>query len=220
MSNKSIKEMFDNKINKQNNYNELLRKREYMKKNNLIKVFIPTCSLMLVIVAVVLLNLNNSSYNLKEYTENNNEIVINEIKNSNSGLTKLDVDVKIVNDIEVQNEFEFLKDINSKYNYKNSYAYYIREDINADEYSILKDYVYEYDEFTLVFSKIDKPLRDYFFDGETILSKINNIDAEIIKYNDMYFVQFETNNTYFDIETKSNSLSEKQLIELIEILTK
>lgn len=220
MSNKSIKEMFDNKINKQNNYNELLRKREYMKKNNLIKVFIPTCSLMLVIVAVVLLNLNNSSYNLKEYTENNNEIVINEIKNSNSGLTKLDVDVKIVNDIEVQNEFEFLKDINSKYNYKNSYAYYIREDINADEYSILKDYVYEYDEFTLVFSKIDKPLRDYFFDGETTLSKINNIDAEIIKYNDMYFVQFETNNTYFDIETKSNSLSEKQLIELIEILTK
>ena len=79
MNNKYIKKMFDNKINKQNNYNEILRKRERMKKSSLFKILVPACSLAL-IMGVKVLNVinnsnNNSSNNISESYENT--IVVN-----------------------------------------------------------------------------------------------------------------------------------------------
>ena len=66
----------------------------------------------------------------------------------------------------------------------------------------------------IAFSDKYEPLRDYFFDDKgSKISKINDIELKIYKYENSYMTSFTYNNINFDIET--NDISEQEFINLI-----
>ena len=149
----------------------------------------------------------------------NVKLNINKIKDME--MTKLDLDVKIVESKEIPEKFDFMEKVKipSEYKFKESYNVYTRKDMDVAEYNLLHDYVFNYqkddfsEEIKIAFSEVEEPLRDYFIDDKYKTSKIGDAEVIITQYKQMYIVSFKYKDIYFDIET--NGITENELVELL-----
>jgi len=96
MSNKKIfKNLYSNKINKDNNYNQILNKIHNQKTKSYKQVLIPITSISLIIF-LILININESNLKNSEYIENynsnlySNDTIINQNTNKNESYTSTD----------------------------------------------------------------------------------------------------------------------------------
>ena len=84
----------------------------------------------------------------------------------------------------------------------------------------IHDLRYEYkngeQEFTVAFSSIEEPIRDYYFlsDGEE--SFIHGVCMSIYQHENIYYVEFKINNHYYDVET--TNMNEEELLEILEVI--
>ena len=147
------------------------------------------------------------------------ELNINRLKEL--AVTKLDVDVQIIEMTEVPEKFKFITNIKvpEEYQLETSYNVYIRSDRNIAKYDLLHDYVFSYrkdsnNNIKIAFSELEEPLRDYFIDGGEKVSRIEDTELIISQWEQMYIVTFEHNNLYFDIET--TGITENELVTLLE----
>lgn len=225
MTNKEkLKNAIEDDINPKNYYNaiiEKLEKGEKMKKNNAWKwSLVPIC-LVAIISGVLLINnrqeLKPNIYKPNIETKDNVKLYINDVSKMTQGALRIDAEVKIINNINIP-YFEEIGNIVVPKDFDNNhdaYAIYVKPDINSDKYNTLQSYVFNYyntkndRHIRVSFSKENKPLRDYYFQEEgSKISKINNIELKIFKYNELYFTEFNYKGINFDIETTNISLQE------------
>lgn len=137
------------------------------------------------------------------------------------GVLQIDADVKIT-DIENITYFKEISDIRIPNDCENQEAHkiYVKPDRDGQEYNILQSYVVNYSNIKnernirVSFSKENKPIRDYYFsEEESKMSKINNIELKIFKYNELYFTEFNYKGINFDIET--TNITEQEIIDLL-----
>ena len=237
MSNKKIfKEVYSKKINKDNNYKKIIEciERDSMKKNNKIVkwAFVPVC-LLIIMCGVVIIDNYDKTFSSNDpiiNKEKNYEIYINSIEKE-YGLGKADADIQRldfeVNELANNQGYEFLKNIiipkdltDNTFN-----AIYVKETKESDNYSILNNYEFWYEnskngrKIVLSFSNEYEPIRDYFFDDNgSKISKINDIELTIYKYKNSYMAKFKNNGINFDIET--SNITESELIDLLTSIIK
>lgn len=163
----------------------------------------------------------NDNINIGENIDQKLNIKLNINKIKDMEMTKLDLDVKIVESKEIPEKFDFMEKVKipSEYKFKDSYNVYTRKDMDVAEYDLLHDYVFNYqkDDFSsgikIAFSEIEEPLRDYFIDDKYKTSKIGDAEIIITQYKQMYMASFKYKDIYFDIET--NGITENELVELL-----
>lgn len=230
MTNKEkLKQAIEQDMNPSDYYREIIakiEKGEKVKKNsNLWKwSFVPIC-LVIVISCILLVNNNKqlkpNIYKPNIETKDNVSLYINDVSNMTQGVLKLDADVKITN-LENILYFKEIADIKIPSDCENQEAHeiYVKSDSDSQEYSLLQSYVVNYSNtkndrnIRVSFSRENKPIRDYYFSEEgSKISKINNIDLKILKYNESYFTEFNYKGINFDIET--SNISEQELSNLL-----
>lgn len=231
MTNKEkLKNVMEQDINPKSYYNEIIKKiekGEEMKKKNLWKcTLVPIC-LLAIISGVLLINnnkeLKSNIYKSNIETKDNINLYINDVSKMTQGALKIDADVKIINNNINIPYFEEIGNIVVPKDFDNNHdahAIYVKPDRNSDEYNTLQSYVFNYSNtkndrhIRVAFSKENKPIRDYYFSEEgRKISKINNIELKIFKYNEIYFTEFNYKGINFDIET--NSITEQELTDLL-----
>lgn len=230
MTNKEkMKKAIEQDINQESYYIEIIRTIEkgvkMEKKSNVWKwSLVPIC-LVIVISGILLINDNKElKSNISEpniETKDNISIYINDISKISQGVLRFDADVKITNIKNIPNfkEIDNLK-IPSDFDNQEVHEIYIKSDGNDSEYNVLQSYVINYsntknDRYIRVsFAKENKPIRDYYFSEEgSKISKINNIELKIFKYDELYFTEFNYKGINFDIET--TNITEQELTELL-----
>ena len=143
----------------------------------------------------------------------------------------LDADIKEANtelNSEFEKDFSFVKkDINAPKDLRDygvNKVVMTRKDFSDKDYSIAHDYIWDYSNeaenrtIRIAFSKIGKPLRDYYLSSEEKISKIENTDVIITQYEKLYLAEFKMNDVYFDIET--SGITQKELVDLLVSLIK
>lgn len=235
MSNKKIfKKLYSEKINKDDNYKMILKSIERnnikMKKNIVKWISVPAC-LIIVICGVVFLNKDNNDIIYKPSDpiisgEKNYEIYINSIE-SNKGLAKFDADIQMTNYYMIP-YFKFLSnlDIPDDFDNKEDFkAIYVKKDKNSKEYDVLNHYelwcrnTANNRRIMIAFSNEYEPLRDYFFGDESSkVSKINDFELTIYRYENSYMTTFKYNDINFDIET--TDITEQEFIDLLVSIIK
>ena len=143
----------------------------------------------------------------------------------------LDADIKEANtelNSEFEKDFSFVKkDINAPKDLRDygvNKVVMTRKDFSDKDYSIAHDYIWDYSNeaenrtIRIAFSKIGKPLRDYYLSSEEKISKIENTDVIITQYEKLYLAEFKLNDVYFDIETVG--ITQKELVDLLVSLIK
>ena len=163
----------------------------------------------------------NDNINIGENIDQKLNVKLNINKIKDMEMTKLDLDVKIIEYKELPDKFNFMEKVKipSEYKFKDSYKVYTRKDMDVAEYDLLHDYVFNYkkDDFSsgikIAFSEIEEPLRDYFIDDKYKTSKIGDAEIFITQYEQMYMASFKYKDIYFDIET--NGITENELVELL-----
>ena len=231
MTNKeNLKKAIEQDINPKYCYKEIINKierEEKMKKknNNLWKwSFVPIC-LVTIISGVLLINNSkelNPNINIPNIeTKDNVSLYINDISKMTQGVLRSDTDVKITNieNISYFKEIAGIK-IPSDLDNKEAHEIYVKPDKDSQEYNVLQSYVVNYSNtennrnIIVSFSKDNKPIRDYYFSEEgSKMSKINNIELKIFKYDELYFTEFNYEGINFDIET--SKITEQELTDLL-----
>ena len=237
----NLRREIEKDFNRQKNYNAILSKVEggsIMKKVKMKYILAPVCTVLIAVVGLIGVNqLKNSHPDIligktdgiedlrteKECLKV--ELNINKIKNM--AQMQLDADVKKIDGkkeeiVKLSNEFQFIDTIKIPNGLKLTSAYYIytRGNQEVKEYNVLRDYVFEYEEenktkdITIAFSKVGKPLRDYYIDGQDKKSVIGDVELVIAQYKEMYIVRFYNQDIYFDIET--NGITETELVDLLQ----
>ena len=142
-----------------------------------------------------------------------------------ASMAKLDADVQTVEINSLPEKFGFINNIAlpSKYKLDNSYEVYTRENYDDAEYSLLHDYVFNYNKdyentIKVAFSEAGEPVRDNFVDDSKKVSKIGDVDVIISQYEKMYVATFKCKEINFDIET--NGITEEELVNLLESIIK
>ena len=229
MKNNELKEKIRNNIREEIAISNI-RKEFDMKKNKNKKVIYTIssmCAVFILGIGVLIgtSNLNNKTLQGKTLgrTENENmkiELKINKIKDM--AMAKLDADVKTIEIEKLPENMQFINKVKIPDEYKltNSYNVYTR-DINSDnrDYNILHDYLFYYEKgenniIRIAVSEIEKPLRDYFIGEGEKISKIGDAKLTIYQWKQMYIVNFEYKNMYFDTET--TGVTEDELTTLLE----
>ena len=231
MSNKKIfKEIYWDKINKDKNYQEILKRIEktQTKKNILKKSLVPITS-TLVVSFLIIINLNNGekTFNLNTpltdiYNESNTSTSNKNESNSNSYIQ--DIDIKII-DIDYEklinnDDYLFLKNIviPNDLNTQRYQANYIEEN-NDTDYTTLHHYSFSYENdnenrnIIISFSDKYEPLRDYIYSNKKQTKKINNTEIIFYQNEKSYIILFTYNNINFDIAT--NNITEEEITNLI-----
>ena len=231
MTNKEkLKKAIEQDINLKDCYKEIISKiedgkRMKKKNNNLWKwSFVPIC-LVTIISGVLLINNSkelNPNINIPNIeTKDNVSLYINDISKMTQGVLRSDTDVKITNieNISYFKEIAGIK-IPSDLDNKEAHEIYVKPDKDSQEYNVLQSYVVNYSNtennrnIIVSFSKDNKPIRDYYFSEEgSKMSKINNIELKIFKYDELYFTEFNYEGINFDIET--SKITEQELIDLL-----
>ncbi len=143
----------------------------------------------------------------------------------------LDADIKEANtelNSEFEKDFSFVKkDINAPKDLRDygvNKVVMTRKDFSDKDYSIAHDYIWDYSNeaenrtIRIAFSKIGKPLRDYYLSSEEKISKIENTDVIITQYEKLYLAEFKMNDVYFDIET--SGITQTELVDLLVSIIK
>lgn len=167
---------------------------------------------VLIGVAIYYFNHEDEKYHINQ--ENN--IVINEITSYEE--INEDLDIKRVDhlcDCIYSEHMGYYLPDDLKIN--NDYGIYVKD--YSGEYNILHDTGYEFRgdnnrKVSIVFSKIEKPFRDYLFISDKEISKILSNEVVISEYENRYLVEFQYEDMYYDIETEY--LNEEELLTLLE----
>ncbi len=232
MSNKDIfKELYSKYLNKEKNYNKILEDIERNKKGidkHLKWAFIPIC-LIVVICGVMAFRNNNNSLPLLE-SEDKQYIYDNVILNINNvieekGLAKIDGEVisnyyyipyyEVLSNLKVPEDFDD-KEYNNVISIKNNQNYYDTSIYSKDYYLVQYQKILKNSSnnrsITISYSEKNEPLRDYYFE-DVKLSKINDFDLIIYKYENSYMTKFKYKNLNIDIET--SDITEEEFISLL-----
>lgn len=207
MSNKQIKNIISEKINKEDIRNNIVNKGVNDKKY--LRYGLCTCALVLMVGVFIFNgnNYNNGSFSINEldsvashtFDAISKNVDEKNLKYEFSFYEKL-VNSNLLEDYKV--EGIYIKDSNQKYNKLNNYVI----SSNKEDKSIM-----------IAFSKDNEPLRDYFFDDKG--DKYTTINCENIKiysYKNSYIAVFSYNGVNFDIETSNADINDfKIILELI-----
>lgn len=218
MSNKQIKNIISEKINKEDIKNNIVNKRSIDMKY--LKYGMCTCALVLM-VGVFLFN-GSKTNDIKIESSNNynkGSFNINELDSVASH--KFDAISKNVDEKDLKYEFSFYEELvnsNLLEDYKVE-GIYIKD--SNQKYNKLNNYVvssYKEDKSIMIaFSKDNEPLRDYFFDDKgDKYTTINGENIKIYSYKNSYIAVFSYNGVNFDIETSNADINDfKSILELI-----
>ncbi len=229
MTKKVLKDIFDEKINKEDVYRYVTNK----KKNNYYGV-LKYSVLIIICIGIVLFKFKTNVF--KENNTYDDNIYINEVKTFGNN----DIDVTIMNINESTNiyfsddleeAYPFLKRSKSLYenddeilkNYETDIYFAITENDDENPFSKIHNLIYAYknkDEkgkITVSFDKDKKPLRDYFFETKSSKqSSIKNKKVTIYKYENTYFTEFHDNGIYYDIESTNVSFEDfKYILDIV-----
>lgn len=226
-NNKNIKKMFEREFDIEIMKQQILdeeRKRKMNFKNVFKWSVVPIC-LVAVICGVLIFNSNKelkpNIYKPNIETKDNVDMYINDVSKMTQGALKIDAVVKIINDVNIP-YFEDLANIVIPNDFDNDqkYAIYVKPDKDSKEYDTLQSYEFNYcntkndRSISISFSKENKPIRDYHFSEEgSKVSKINNMELKIFKYEEIYFTEFSYKGINFDIET--SNITEQELTNLL-----
>ncbi len=232
MTNKEkLKRAIEHDINLRDYYNKIIDKIEKGEERNM-KInmrkwsLVPIC-LVVVIGGVLFLNYRNDNKTIlktKLYIDETNNVTlnINEIDSNKVGMPKLDANVKVVTNNDVNFPLPYkngVVNIPKDLDKTNMYIFYFRENKESKDYNILGNYeiIYSNDKnqsINVKYSKEHKPARDYYFSEEgSKTSTINDVELKIYKFESIYFTEFKFNDYNFDIET--TNITEKELIDLL-----
>ncbi len=224
---KLIKEIFDERFDKEQMYNSIIIKMQKDKKaklrKNLIKfATLPICAML--IISFILVRQDTRKIiieNDKPPIVENQEvsIIINKIEML--GMAMLDARAEnITNEtFKVLEGIVVPKDLDKF----DAYKLLIKGD-NSKEYNKLANYVYSYintetnRSINIAFSDTNKPLRDYMLEDIGAVSRIKDITLEIYQYDELYMTEFNYKGYNFDIET--SNITQEELIELLKSLIK
>ena len=195
MTKKVLKDIFDEKINKEDVYRYVTNK----KKNNYYGV-LKYAVLIIICIGIVLFKFKTNVF--KENNTYDDNIYINEVKTFGNN----DIDVTIMNINESTNIY-----------------FAITENDDENPFSKIHNLIYAYknkDEkgkITVSFDKDKKPLRDYFFETKSSKqSSIKNKKVTIYKYENTYFTEFHDNGIYYDIESTNVSFEDfKYILDIV-----
>lgn len=215
MSNKQIKNIISEKINKEDIRNNIVNKRGIDMK--CFKYGVCTCALVFM-VGVFIFD-SNKVNNIKTESYGNNSFNINKLDDVASH--KLDAVSRKVDEKKLVNEFYFYKDLLKSDILKNYNVEGIYIKDSKDEYNKLNNYListYKEDKsINIAFSKDSEPLRDYFFgDNGDKYNTINGKNIKIYSYENSYMTVFSYKGVNFAIETSNIEIDEfKKVLELI-----
>ena len=96
---------------------------------------------------------------------------------------------------------------------------YTKSDMKKEEFDVLHDYHFLYSDdaeknIIIHASKVEVPLRDYFFQADNAVSEIYGTDVIISRYENKFIARFSHQDIHFDVET--NGLTQNELVELIQ----
>ena len=226
MNKDKLKCVIEQDINSNKYYNQIVRSIEEKvkkKSSNLWNLSLAMMCLIVIMGGFLFYKFQNTNLVLEDIDNKNDNIVfkINEL-NDKCGLLKLDMDVKIVKNNNLDfpipfkdNSVSIPKDLDKVY----KYSFYTRENIKDEDYNILYNYeiVYSNDSektINISYSKEHKPLRDYYFkENGNKITIINNVELKIYKFENNYFTEFKFNEYNFDIET--SEVTEQELKDLL-----
>lgn len=229
MTKKVLKDIFDEKINKEDIYRYVTNK----KRNNYYGV-LNYAVLIIICIGIVLFKFKNNVF--KENNTYDDNIYINEVKTFGNN----DIDVTIMNINESTNiyfsddlekAYPFLKRSKKLYEnddeilkkYETDIYFAITENDDENPFSKIHNLIYAYKnkdgkgKITVAFAKDKKPLRDYFFETKNNkTSNIKNKEITIYKYENTYFTEFEDNGIYYDIESTNASFKDfKYILDIV-----
>ena len=229
MTKKVLKDIFDEKINKEDIYRYVTNK----KRNNYYDV-LKYAVLIIICIGIVLFKFKNNVF--KENNTYDDNIYINEVKTFGNN----DIDVTIMNINESTNiyfsddlekAYPFLKRSKNLYEnddeilkkYETDIYFAITENDEENPFSKIHNLIYAYKnkdgkgKITVAFAKDKKPLRDYFFETKNNkTSNIKNKEITIYKYENTYFTEFEDNGIYYDIESTNVSFEDfKYILDIV-----
>ena len=221
---KTIKEIFDDKINKDKIYNYVTNEEP----KSIFKWYYPV--LITSLALLIIMNIPQSKQ--KSLTKSNDTINIysdttNSITNyKDNNYTEKEINI---NDIDFSKLYNHCDCVNTnqnyinpninipKYNVKTSYkAIYIKEYNNKDLSLYSYKITYDYNDnkyLSLTISK-DHTLLYNMYNKINTYSIIDDINVKIIKIDNNYIALFSLENFNLDIET--NNISEKELISFIK----
>lgn len=207
MSNKQIKNIISEKINKEDIRNNIVNKG--VNDMKYLRYGLCTCALVLMVGVFIFNgnNYNNGSFSINEldsvashtFDAISKNVDEKNLKYEFSFYEKL-VNSNLLEDYKV--EGIYIKDSNQKYNKLNNYVI----SSNKEDKSIM-----------IAFSKDNEPLRDYFFDDKgDKYTTINGENIKIYSYKNSYIAVFSYNGVNFDIETSNADINDfKIILELI-----
>ena len=247
MSNRKLfKKLYSSKINKNNNYQEILKniERKNNKKFSWKSLIIPTTSLVVICISIIVINLEKGSDSLKSNTTtsnqnntfddyNRNESTQNNSKNeiTNDSFTS-DLDIKIVNinysDLTKINDYRFIDELNIPSDLENIIyqAIYLNENSNSNNlnYNLLNNYFIYYQnlkkqrEIKISFSNQNEPINNYFDKNKKMQVKIKNNEITINQNDTLYKINFTYNDINFIIETVN--IEYEELLNLLKSIIK
>ncbi len=103
----------------------------------------------------------------------------------------------------------------------NDYGIFIKD--SEGNYSVLHDEVFEFSNskdrwVNIMYSLIEEPLKDYVMASKREISSINGVNVIIYQYENMFMVDFQYKDKYYNIQT--SNISKDELISLIKGILK
>ncbi len=222
MTNKEkLKKIINQNINKNNNYDAIVK---LITKNKKIKYWqyaiIPTC-LITVFIGFILLN-NHKMYNHKIPQDNVNLIEGPILNINNMDMMTSSIDTNFANDKDIEKKenfyipFPFTREVNIPEDLKKSKSYiaYYKDNKAISNYVI--EYSNEYRNIIVAYQKSNPEYYD-LTDIDVKSTIINNYEVEIFKFSSNYFVIFTYND--YDFKINTSNITEDELKEfLVSIL--
>lgn len=221
----NIKDLFDKKFNKQNNYNLIMNKINRRKQYKYVLAIVP-----IFIFTIFLYNSFNNTNKLENDTEKD-IIEFNNIINFNNVFDKTTMSLEI-NDIAARKIGININDIINKYpilnklkkieefNLSNVYELYDELNPEKENYSTIRGYYLGYQSLEnksmSIYISSDVQMRDRCMKLELNNleeSIINNKKVKLVKYAEGYIALFKINELYFDVE--AYNLKEQEFLDII-----
>ena len=244
MSNKRLfKKIYSKKINKEDNYNTIIKCIENKNRKFIWKKVLVPVSCFMLLFGIILININQNKNSFKSSEQikdidNMNDIYINNnlYSNTNNGnvITSfsssdmIDDDVKKIDiDYEIlikKIDYSFLKDIlvPEDLNNREYKEVYVKKNNNSG-YNLLHSYEFIYKDnndrgiVMLISDKYESNKNESLEDNIKI-SKINDVEVVIYQDESLYKVSFIYNDKCFNIRT--NSVSKEELVNLLSSIIK
>lgn len=230
MSNKDIlKKLYSEKMSKEANYNKVLSRVKGKDKMKYLKWSVAPVCLIAIVCGVMVFGGNKTDVlqgTDKPYMNKENiALNINNI-NGEVGQTKINGEIENLKEEDINLAHYDLLDLSVPEDMedKDIYGVYPNGGNNTESKSVY-NYNLVYSDannnrsINISFSKENKPLRDYHFndDGNKV-SKINDKELKIYKYEDLYMTEFSYKGVNYDIET--SNISQEEFVTLLQSIIK